>query len=102
MDSSVNTNRANRLDGNDMDNDDCSLEGKSTQDPSVTADGVRKRVSSMPHDQGNNEAWNEQSDHKKETSGVCSLVLLWIVVLSLIILIFRRLCMDAMSIGGSK
>lgn len=61
-------------------------------------DGVRRRM----HTGAREEDDTESLVPKKESNGLFSLVLLWIVVISLVILIFRRLCMDAMSIGQGK
>ena len=69
---------------------------------SCSTDGVRKRASSTSRDQAVKDKNGEMEAPKKESSGLFSLVLLWIVVLSLVILIFRRLCMDALLIGESK
>ena len=78
--------------------DDVALDGAI----SPSADGVRKRTIASSRDNAKREMRNDATVSKKESSGVLSLVLLWIVVLSLLILIFRRLCMDGLSIGNSK
>lgn len=67
-------------------------------------ESVRKRIVASSQKEGSATNRHEPAAvlPKKESNGIFSLVLLWIVVLSLVILIFRRLCMDAMSIGGSK
>ena len=65
-------------------------------------DGVRRRAPTTSRDQTVKEKGDEVLDSKRESSGLFSLVLLWIIVLSLVILIFRRLCMDALLIGESK
>jgi len=69
---------------------------------SANTDGVRKRTLASSRDDAKREMRNDIPVSKNESSGMLSLVLLWIVVLTLLILIFRRLCMDALSIGNSK
>ena len=67
-----------------------------------SANSVRKRIPSTSRDAATKERVNKAPVSEKAPNGLCTLILLWIVVLSLVVLIFRRLCIDALLIGGSK
>ena len=63
---------------------------------------VRKRTENAAKKKETDAKDVKQTKEKSnKSSGVISLILLWVIIIALVILIFRRLCLDTMIIGSS-
>ena len=75
---------------------------KDGDDEPGTQETVRRRINKLPKIENSSEvdAKHRSSRRKRERGGTCIQALIWIIILLLVVLIFRRLCMDILVING--